>query len=230
VGEGRQFSTKDWRLLASVVTALLPWQLKRLVFRARGWDVHPTARVGLTLLDVDHLTMGPGARIGHFNLFSRVKRLSLGKEAYVGSLNRVAGPGDVRIADRVQTDAWPSVLELGDNAMLFNSNFIDLASEVRLGDGALMAGGFTRIWTHDPLPSENGMWALEPRPVTIGAGAYVGAGSVLLPGTRLPDRCVLGAGSVLTKQTADCAPGSKLAGNPARQIGEPSRSETPTVG
>ena len=40
--------------------------------------------------------------------------------------------------------------------------------------------------------------------------------STFLPGTSIPDRCIVGAGSVVTKKFTE--PGKVIAGNPARVI------------
>jgi acetyltransferase-like isoleucine patch superfamily enzyme len=60
----------------------------------------------------------------------------------------------------------------------------------------------------------NGNPALNPLDVTIGAHVYVGARSTLV-GCALPDRTVVGAGSVVTKQFAAEATPYLIAGNPA---------------
>jgi acetyltransferase-like isoleucine patch superfamily enzyme len=53
--------------------------------------------------------------------------------------------------------------------------------------------------------------------VTIKRGAKIGGGAVLLPGITIGERALVGAGSVVTK---DVAPGTVVAGNPARAIGD----------
>jgi acetyltransferase-like isoleucine patch superfamily enzyme len=54
------------------------------------------------------------------------------------------------------------------------------------------------------------------RPVVIGSYCFVGTGSILLKGSRLPDRSVLSAGSVLlTQESEECA---LYAGVPARKV------------
>jgi maltose O-acetyltransferase len=51
--------------------------------------------------------------------------------------------------------------------------------------------------------------------VTVGAGAFVGAGSVILPGVTIGKRAIVGAGSVVTRSVPEnCV----YAGNPARLI------------
>jgi maltose O-acetyltransferase len=51
------------------------------------------------------------------------------------------------------------------------------------------------------------------RPVTIGDGAYVGAGSILLPGASVGERSIIGAGSVVT---GAIPPDTVAFGNPCR--------------
>jgi maltose O-acetyltransferase len=52
--------------------------------------------------------------------------------------------------------------------------------------------------------------------VCIGRGAFVGAGSIILPGVTIGDNAVVGAGSVVTRSVC---PGVVVAGNPAVEVG-----------
>ena len=65
-------------------------------------------------------------------------------------------------------------------------------------DHAVRAGGL-----------ENG------RPVTIGADVWIGGGALILPGVTVGDGAAIGAGAVVTR---DVAPGTTVAGNPARPL------------
>jgi acetyltransferase-like isoleucine patch superfamily enzyme len=51
--------------------------------------------------------------------------------------------------------------------------------------------------------------------IEIGDGAWIGAGSLLLPGVTVASHCMVGAGSVVTKSTDKHA---LWAGNPCRRI------------
>ena len=53
------------------------------------------------------------------------------------------------------------------------------------------------------------------KPVHIGSGCWIGANAVICPGVTVGDRCVIGAGSVVTR---DVPPDSFAAGNPCRVI------------
>jgi maltose O-acetyltransferase len=49
--------------------------------------------------------------------------------------------------------------------------------------------------------------------VTIGANVWIGGGVILLPGVRVGDDAIIGAGSVVTREVP---PGATVIGNPAR--------------
>jgi acetyltransferase-like isoleucine patch superfamily enzyme len=52
-------------------------------------------------------------------------------------------------------------------------------------------------------------------PITISKGAYVGAGSMILPGVIVGENAVVGAGSVVTK---DVPPNTVVVGVPAKKL------------
>lgn len=51
--------------------------------------------------------------------------------------------------------------------------------------------------------------------ITIGSDCFIGVGSTILPGVKLADKCIVGAGSVVTKSFEE---GSVIAGVPAKKI------------
>ena len=54
-----------------------------------------------------------------------------------------------------------------------------------------------------------------PTPVTIGAGCWIGAGAIILPGVTIGDGCVVATGAVVIE---DCKPDALYGGVPARHI------------
>ena len=57
--------------------------------------------------------------------------------------------------------------------------------------------------------------SLSPREVVIGDDVWIGTRAIILPGIRVGDHAIVGAGSVVTKDVPDFA---VVAGNPARVI------------
>ena len=53
------------------------------------------------------------------------------------------------------------------------------------------------------------------RPVHVGADVWIGGGAILLPGVRVGDGAIVGAGSVVSR---DVPAGATVAGNPARRL------------
>lgn len=53
--------------------------------------------------------------------------------------------------------------------------------------------------------------------VNIGSNVFIGARAVILPGTTIGDNCIIGAGAIVK---GNFVPGSIIAGNPARVIGD----------
>lgn len=51
--------------------------------------------------------------------------------------------------------------------------------------------------------------------IEIGSDVFIGAGSTIMPGVRIGDRCVVAAGSVVTRSVPD---GTVVGGNPATII------------
>ncbi|PKI08357.1 transacetylase [Shewanella sp. 11B5] len=56
----------------------------------------------------------------------------------------------------------------------------------------------------------------ENKDIYIGNNVWIGAGCIILPGARIPDNCVVAAGSIVTKAFYD--EHVVLAGNPAKEI------------
>ena len=88
---------------------------------------------------------------------------------------------------------------------------------VRIGDFTLF-GPSVQIYTAThPLEAELRRTREFAKPVTIGSDVWVGGAAIILPGVTIGDRCVIGAGSVVTRDVPDQV---FAAGNPCRVIRE----------
>jgi maltose O-acetyltransferase len=107
-------------------------------------------------------------------------------------------------------------IRLGANVFLnFNCVILD-GGPVTIGDDTRI-GPAVQIYTADH-PRDAALrktGAESGRPVTIGRNVWIGGGAIILPGVTIGDDAIVGAGSVVTR---DVAPGTTVAGNPARLV------------
>ena len=108
--------------------------------------------------------------------------------------------GDVRVG----ADTW-----IGPFVMLDGSG-----GSVEIGEWCCISPG-VHVYTHHTIKRSlsRGRAAAEKAPVHIGDCSYVGSQAVVLPGVRIGDHCVVGAGSLVN---GDVPPYSIAAGVPAR--------------
>jgi len=97
----------------------------------------------------------------------------------------------------------------------FNCVVLDVA-EVKIGSRTLF-GPNVQIYTatHPIDPVERASGVEYAKPIIIGEDVWVGGSAVICPGVTIGDRCVIGAGSVVTKDIPDDV---FAAGNPCRVI------------
>jgi len=107
-------------------------------------------------------------------------------------------------------------LRIADNAILNHGVHIENTARVEIGVGTGLAI-FATILTsnHEIGPSHGrpGAWFREP--VTIGAGCWIGARSVILPGVTIGDGCIIAAGAIVRR---NCEADGLYAGVPARRV------------
>ncbi len=124
------------------------------------------------------------------------------------------------IRSRLRWEYWRSRLaSLGENTSIFANVVIHNPQMVSIGNGCSIAE-FVHIWgggqvtigdnvlvashvaitsmTHDPKAEIFSQTSVK-QPVVIEDNVWIGAGAVILPGTRLESGCIVGAGAVVTK-------------------------------
>lgn len=112
--------------------------------------------------------------------------LKIGEQVYVGE----------GITVLVQLRAPEMNVEIGDRVS-FGPNVTIVASSHPNGSRLKRITGYNR------------------GPVTIGDDSWIGAGVIILPGITIGKGCIVGAGSVVTRNVPDC---TVVVGNPARVL------------
>jgi acetyltransferase-like isoleucine patch superfamily enzyme len=105
-------------------------------------------------------------------------------------------------------------LILGKHDLISVGCFIDLAAPVTLGDNVGLAPQVMLITGgHSIGGPKKRLGPLEPMPINICDGVWVGARVTILPGITIGEGSVIGTGSVVTR---DVPPHTVVAGVPAK--------------
>ena len=107
---------------------------------------------------------------------------------------------------------------IGNDCRIQSHSFIceavTIEDEVFVGHGVTFINDkVPRATTDEGRLQTDDDW--KPVPTLIRRGASIGSGATILCGITIGERAVVGAGSVVTK---DVAPGTTVAGNPARVL------------
>lgn len=126
-----------------------------------------------------------------------------------------------RVALRIR--GWPDLeglqdagLQLGAGVFVGGRTVLDpdFPFLISIGDETVI-GPEAMILAHDASTRRHIGYS-RVAPVAIGRRAFVGARVIVLPGVTIGDDAIVGAGSVVRRNVA---PGTVVAGNPARVIG-----------
>jgi acetyltransferase-like isoleucine patch superfamily enzyme len=113
--------------------------------------------------------------------------------------------GDIRVADGAN---------IGFNCELFSASRVEIGRDTLLAAYCYVIGG-DHDWS-DPAAAVLAQ-ARTSVGVTIGAGAWLGAGAKILDGVAIGDRAIVGAGAVVREAVPD---GAIAVGVPARVVGQ----------
>jgi maltose O-acetyltransferase len=117
---------------------------------------------------------------------------------------------------------WPDLeglertgLRMGRNVFVGGGTVLDadFAHLIEIGDDTVISLG-VMVLAHDASTRRH-LGYSRVAPVRIGRRVFLGARAIVLPGVTIGDDAIVGAGSVVTR---DVAPGTVVAGNPARPL------------
>jgi maltose O-acetyltransferase len=108
-------------------------------------------------------------------------------------------------------------LELGRETFIARGVYLDPGHPwlISIGSQSGLSPGVV-VMVHDASMRRH-MGYTRIAPVAIGDRVFVGAGAIILPGSRIGDGSIVGAGSVVR---GDIPPGSMVVGNPAKVVSD----------
>lgn len=194
---------------------LLPWTLRRLLYRRLlGWEIHSTARVGLSLIDAATVRLGPGSRIGHFTVFRNLAKLELHSYATVGNWNWCSSAA-MFDSDSAEIDGRQPFrgLTIGAHSAITSRHYVDCSGGVTIGQFSIVGGVRSTVLSHQ-IDFDRSIQTT--RPVSIGDYCFVSSNVSITPGSHIPSRSVVAMGSVVVGVLSE--EGMLYAGIPARPI------------
>lgn len=108
-------------------------------------------------------------------------------------------------------------LELGENFSISGDATIICAKNISIGNNSTLAWESIVMDTdHHQIYDENGKCINESKKVIIGDNVWIGARSFILKGSHIPDGCIIGANTTITKLYDEKK--VIIAGNPPRIV------------
>lgn len=164
--------------------------------------IHPSAKIHPTAIIEEGVEIGPGTSVWD-NVHIR-KNTIIGKNCIIGEKTYIAY--GVRIGDGVKI-----------NSFVYICTAVIIEDQVMISAGTIFTNDrFPRAFDTDGRsiktsdPTEDTLKTIVRKGVTIGAGCTIG------PGIELGDYCMVGMGSVVTKNVL---PFQLVYGNPAKPKG-----------
>lgn len=207
---GRLFTTA-----LKAIIVFLPWSIKRPLLESLfGYQLAPSARIGLAWIYPGTLRMAPGSRISAFTVAVNLDLLELGEQAIIDRSNWITGfPTGSDLPYFAHQPRRRAEFLLGAHAAITKHHHFDATNRVTIGPFTTIAGYHSQLLTH-AIDLQNSRQHSEP--ITIGSYCFVGSNCVILGGSVLPDHSVLGAHSLLNKALIE--PWKLYAGQPARLL------------
>ena len=203
--------------------ALLPSFAKRPCYKLMfGYRIGKRVRVGFSIIDARECWIDDDVQIGHLNVITGVKKLTIRDHVRIGHLNIIRGGDEVTLEryselirlNEINSIPDPDVVNpteprftLGAGSVITTGHKIDFTDRVQIGSRTILGGRTSSLWTHNRQ---------RTLPVSIGALTYVGSEIRLAPGASIPSRCIVGIGSVIVGELIEEE--RVIAGVPARSI------------
>jgi acetyltransferase-like isoleucine patch superfamily enzyme len=210
------------RIFLFIIFILLPWSIRRrLLVLAFGFEIHPTAYIGFSLILPRFLKMSEYARIGHLVTAVHLDEIFMGASSSIDRGCWITGfPASPESKHFCHQINRVSRLSIGRHSAITKNHHFDCTSPIEIGEFTTIAGYQSQFLTHSIEFKNNRQ---NSNPIKIGDYCFVGTDVVILGGAVLPSYCILGAKSLLNRSFLEGW--SLYAGVPAIQKGPVNRSD-----
>ena len=198
----------------SMLVFLLPASgLKIRLLNRLGHSIHPTARIGICLVQgVERFEVAEGVQIGNFNMFRYLARVEIGRGSRIAMFNQILGGSGFEPG--AHDHGSLRTLRMGTNAHIVSMHYLDCGGGLIMEDDSWLTGIRSTVLSHVFDPEKGGL-ILDS--VVIEKGALVSTSCTLLSGVRIGEGALLAAGS--TAWTGQQIAGAHLHGGvPARRL------------
>jgi acetyltransferase-like isoleucine patch superfamily enzyme len=107
--------------------------------------------------------------------------------------------------------SYPSRLRIGERTFINGNCIFENIEQVTIGAGTMIGPACLFLTNNHRVEDQTEM----PLPITIGRDVWIGGGVRIVPGARIGDRAVVGAGAVVTGLVEEA---QTVVGVPARPI------------
>lgn len=202
--------------LLSLLAWLLPPNVpfKNWLLRKLGNHIGEGVIVGPTfVLNCGPFWIDDNAYLGLGNTFKSMRHVRMGKKTHIANFNFITAQAAYQeFSDCV------GFLIMEEMAGMTNRHYLDCAGQLILRRNSGIGGLRSIFQSHEIDVHTNQTFAGQ---IILEPNAMTGTGVLVLRGARLPEKSVLAAGSVLTKQRDDAMkPYGLYAGAPAKFVRE----------
>lgn len=185
-------------MILKLISFMLPWALRRRALNSWfGYEIDPSAKIGLAWIFPGKLIMGAGARIDHLSIAINLDCIHMESNSTIGRSNWITGfSTTVKSKHFMHQKDRVAKLFLGESSAITKNHHLDCTNLIEIKKFSTIAGYGSQFLTHSIDILENRQ---DSKPILIGEYTFVGTNVVILGDSKLPSFSVLGAKSLLNK-------------------------------
>lgn len=206
---------KKINLLILALVAVMPNRIKCAYYRyVKKATIHPSVRIGISIINAKNIRLSEGVRIGHFNVINNLDDFHLGANAIIRKCNifNALSRDDKSNSYARDPNRNPSFY-LGTESTISAYSYFNCDASITIGSFTALSGRRIQFLTHDiDLKTNKQVIA----PIVIGDCCRILTQTIVTMGLTFPDYSTLGSNSVLTKSFSE--PYTLYGGVPAKPV------------